>query len=227
MLDLRKLMVSCTLVVALLMAGCGKKKNKIDTKKHATNENSLTQKMAQADIPLVDNEIEDFFEDSSEFAFADDNLDTTKVAQSEIDNSLLSETSVDDENTFVAWNEEEVQNLNFKTVQFDLNKNEIRSDQVQALNVDIEAAKTVVAEGKTVVVQGHACQMGSPSYNIPLSERRADVIKKEMVKNGVPEEKVKTIGYGQEMPIVWSEKTDKQELVKELAPNRRAEITIG
>ncbi|MBU4269723.1 OmpA family protein [Candidatus Dependentiae bacterium] len=226
MLNLHKIMISCTLVLALLMVGCGKKSNKNDNKKVALNENSLTQKMAEADIPVVDNEIEDFFEDSSEFAFADENLDTTKVAQSEIDNSLLNENT-EDENAFVAWNEEEVQNLNFKTVQFDLNENRIREDQKHALTEDVQAAKLAVAEGKTVVVQGHACQMGSPSYNIPLSERRADVIKKEMVKSGVPEEKVKTVGYGQEMPIVWSEKTDKQELIKELAPNRRAEITVS
>ncbi len=58
-----------------------------------------------------------------------------------------------------------------------------------------------------------------------MSERRAQVIKKEMIENGIPSDKIKTIGYGQEIPVVLADTQDKQELVKVLAPNRRAEIS--
>ncbi|KKP24278.1 MAG: Outer membrane lipoprotein, OmpA/SmpA/OmlA family [candidate division TM6 bacterium GW2011_GWF2_28_16] len=231
MIKFRDLAVACSLVFALLMSGCGKKKDKVEQKKIALNNVGSNQKMASAVIPVASEEIEDFFvEDASTLAFADDDViseDSAKLSQIDIDKSLVGENAQEDESSFVAWNEEEVQELNFKTVHFDFDKNDIRNDQVELVKQDIDAAKTAIAEGKTVVVQGHTCAIGSPSYNIALSERRADVIKKEMINNGVPAENIKAIGYGPEVPVVWSEKVDKQELIKELAPNRRVEITVS
>jgi len=46
-----------------------------------------------------------------------------------------------------------------------------------------------------------------------------------MVKGGVPEGKVKIIGCGSECPVVLSDNSDKEEKIKELAPNRRADIS--
>lgn len=224
------------------MAGCGKKKEK--TKKVAFGDS--IEELANSEIPVLDEELENSFEDEDfedddaveEFAFLEDDFDDNDFDDNEFDSDkneafadeddLFDEDEFEDEDSFVAWNdEEEIEEINFKTVQFDLNGNSIREDQSDFVKENIEAAKNAVAEGKTIIVQGHACQLGSPSYNIPLSEKRAEVIKQEMVKNGIPEDKIKTIGYGQEMPIVWSEKTDKQALINELAPNRRAEITVG
>lgn len=229
-MDLRKLLVSCSLVLALLMAGCGKKRRNGDnTVAFGETESSV---LAESNIPVLDEEVEDFFEDDdaiSDFAFMDEDFeeDLVDLDEKEIDEDLFAEAEFDDEDSFVAWDEEEVPEINFKTVQFDLNQNNIKKDQQEFLKENIQAAKAAIAEGKTIVVKGHSCQLGSPSYNIPLSERRAKAIKTEMVKNGIPSDKIKTIGIGQEMPVVWSEKTDKVELIKELAPNRRAEIVIG
>ena len=108
-----------------------------------------------------------------------------------------------------------------------MNKNEIRKDQVAKIEQDSEVAKTAVEKGKKVVVQGHCCQLGSYSYNMALSQRRADTIKKEMVKRGVDEDSIKTVGYGSEMPLVWSDKTDRKSLIDELAVNRRAEVVVN
>ncbi|MFH1461485.1 MAG: OmpA family protein [bacterium] len=237
MIDLRKILVSCSLVLALLMVGCGKKRTKRDNKKVAFGSAETYNTLAESTIPVLDEEIDDFFKDDDaieEFAFLDDDFDdedfdfedSEKLADNFIDNDLFDENEFE-EDMFVAWEDEKIEEINFKTVQFDLNKDNIKKDQSDFLKENIKVAKTAVAEGKTVVVQGHCCQLGSPSYNIPLSEKRAETIKKEMVKNGVPADKIKTIGYGQEMPLVWSEKIDKVELINELAPNRRAEITIG
>ena len=232
MMDLRKILVSCSLVLALLIVGCGKKRRNGNNDTVAFGEIESSQMLAESNIPVLDEEIENFFEDDdaiSEFAFIDDDFedDLVDIDENLIDEDLFAEAEFEDEDSFVAWNEEEIQEINFKTVQFDLNKSSINKDQQEFLKENIQAAKAAVAEGKTVVVQGHCCQFGSPSYNIPLSERRAKAIKTEMVKNGVPADKIKTIGAGQEMPLVWSENTDKQELIKELSPNRRAEIVIG
>lgn len=229
MLDLRKLLLSCSLVLALLMVGCGKKNDSKKNKEMAFGDTESSYTLAESIID--DNEIENFFDDEDaieEFAFADDfeDEDLIDFDQEELDDSLFVENELE-EDSFVAWDEEEIKELNFKTVQFDINKNGIKDDQEDFLKENIQTAKIAIEEGKTVVVQGHACQLGSPSFNMPLSQRRADAIKLEMVKNGLPEDKIKTIGYGQEVPLVWTDTTDKQELVKELAPNRRVEITVG
>ncbi|MBD3273558.1 OmpA family protein [Candidatus Dependentiae bacterium] len=237
MMGLRNFLVASSLVLALLISGCGKKKCKRD-EKVAFGEIESSETLAESKIPVLEEEIEDFFEDDesiSEFAFVDDDLededladlDDAKLAENAIEEDLFDEDEFEDEDSFVAWDEEEVEELNFKTVQFDINKNDITQEQKELVKENIQAAKDAVANGKTVIVQGHCCQLGSASYNIPLSERRAEAIKAEMVRNGIPEDKIRTIGYGQEMPVVWSEKTEKKELVKELAPNRRAEITVG
>lgn len=242
MIDLRKHLVACSLVLALLMAGCGKKRHK-NNEKVALGENDSIQQtttLAESEIPVLEEELEDFFDDDddesvSEFAFVDDDFEDDLVE--DIDNEMLAENEMEDifdedefeeEDSFVSWDEEEdLEEVNFKTVQFDINKNEITPEQEEILREDIEAAREAISKGKDVVIQGHCCQLGSPSYNLPLSERRAKAIKAEMVRQGLPEDKIQTIGCGQEMPVVWSEKTDKKSLVKELAPNRRAEITIG
>lgn len=115
----------------------------------------------------------------------------------------------------------------FKTVCFDINKNDIRADQKNIVDEDIKLTQQAVKEGKDVVVQGHCCQLGPDSYNLVLSQRRAEAIKKEMIRKGVDANHIKTVGCGNEMPVVWSDAKDKKQLVQELAPNRRAEILVN
>lgn len=54
-----------------------------------------------------------------------------------------------------------------------------------------------------VVVEGHACAMGSDSYNFELSDRRADTIERWLMRNyGVAPEKLLTVGWGERRPKV-------------------------
>jgi outer membrane protein OmpA-like peptidoglycan-associated protein len=48
-----------------------------------------------------------------------------------------------------------------------------------------------------------------------------------MAQAGLPGDKIKTVGFGFEMPLVWSDKKDRSELIQELAQNRRAEFAIN
>ena len=143
-----------------------------------------------------------------------------KVLKQELSIPLIDENESDHQ--LLAFNENE--NLNFKRVQFDFNLNDIRKDQKKVVKEDCKLAKKVSAEGKNIVVHGHTCQMGAASFNLALSQKRAEAVKKEMAKNGIPEENIKTVGYGFESPLVWSDKTERLAKIKELAPNRRAEV---
>jgi len=254
-MDMRKSLVLFSLVLVLLLPACSKKKKQEDTKK-SKGYFSLSdvevdqQKLASSQIPVVE-EVDDFFDEDnvSGFAFVDEDLsenqeglkdlfeveeqetsDAEKVVSLDENNGFVTKELVDDDEVGVTWKEEEEteqDDFSFKTVYFDLNGNEIRKDQKTSLKENIEKAKAAADEGRKIVVQGHCCQLGSPGYNIPLSERRANAIKKEMVKNGVPENSIKIVGCGQEMPVVWSDNPNKEEKIKELTENRRSEILIG
>jgi peptidoglycan-associated lipoprotein len=54
----------------------------------------------------------------------------------------------------------------------------------------------------TITVEGHCDDRGTREYNLALGERRAAAAKKVLVALGVPANRVSTISYGKERPIV-------------------------
>lgn len=51
--------------------------------------------------------------------------------------------------------------------------------------------------GAQVTVEGFADPAGSSDYNLSLSRRRADAVKGYLVGKGLPDETLKTVGYGE------------------------------
>jgi outer membrane protein OmpA-like peptidoglycan-associated protein len=66
-----------------------------------------------------------------------------------------------------------------------------------------------------IEVGGHTDTRGSDEYNLRLSEQRAQAVKNELIRNGVMEQRIKAVGYGESRPIS-----------SDHAMNRRVEITI-
>ena len=227
------------MMLAVLISGCGKKQKKIQPKSKAISKTCPVKKKNKS---LVLKDTEDFFDNDtvSNFAFVDDEneqkqkVDTSiKKDKTEKNDLALAQNDSyeeDAELNDVACDDNDEQHSTgtaFKAVHFDLNHNKIRSDQKKLVAEDCKIAKEASEKGKKLVVHGHCCQLGSHSYNMALSQQRAEAIKREMVSNGIAEKDIKTVGYGSEMPLVWSEKSDRSVLVRELAPNRRAEIMIN
>ncbi len=67
----------------------------------------------------------------------------------------------------------------------------------------------------TVAVNGYTSTVGDESYNLDLSQRRADTVKALMVDAGVPESQITAVGMGEDATY----ETDEQ--------NRRVEIVLG
>jgi outer membrane protein OmpA-like peptidoglycan-associated protein len=192
------------MIASLCLFGCGKEKK-------ADKKGKKDMKVAEATIPVYEFSSEDaVFTDESSYAFADDVTDPMDYSAEEFT---------------VAWEDApEAQQEEFKTVLFDFDKAAPRADQKENLSYDIQLAKTAAEEGKKLVVHGHCDAIGSASYNLALSEKRASTIKTEMVQAGVPAEKIDVVGFGQECPLVWTDAQAREEKIKDLAPNRRAEI---
>lgn len=101
---------------------------------------------------------------------------------------------------------------------FGFNKSNLTAD---AQKVVAEAAATAVQlNAGQVVVIGHADTVGSPKYNIELSERRAETVRDELIRQGVNGERIATSGRGESDPMVPT-----GDNVRE-PQNRRASITI-
>jgi len=73
-----------------------------------------------------------------------------------------------------------------------------------------------------VVVEGHADDRGSDEYNRALAERRALAVKEYLTTLGVQADRLRTLSYGEERPVVPDATNETQH-----AKNRRAEFLIG
>ena len=56
-------------------------------------------------------------------------------------------------------------------------------------------------EGK-IQIEGHTCDIGTTEYNLALGERRANSAKKYLERLGISPNRISTISYGEERPMV-------------------------
>lgn len=71
-----------------------------------------------------------------------------------------------------------------------------------------------------VEISGHTDNLGSHAYNVNLSQRRAEAVKKHLVRAGIDESRITVAGYGPDKPIVDNKTRANRSL------NRRTEFTI-
>jgi len=57
-------------------------------------------------------------------------------------------------------------------------------------------------QSTTVIVKGHTDDRGSESYNMQLSQRRADAVKNALAQAGVNPARIQAMGYGESQPLV-------------------------
>ncbi len=85
-----------------------------------------------------------------------------------------------------------------------------------------EIAKALMSEGLKnckIAIEGHTDSVGSEAYNMDLSLRRAESVKKYLVQHyGIPEDRLITRGYGETRPVASND------TVWGRAQNRRVEL---
>ncbi len=91
-------------------------------------------------------------------------------------------------------------------------------------NVIVEVKKQLQGQGQKgfkFVVSGHTDSSGNASKNKELSQRRAQVMVKQLVANGVDQADIEAIGMGSERMLVKPDNTPAKK-----AKNRRYEVQV-
>lgn len=109
---------------------------------------------------------------------------------------------------------------------FEFDRYAVRKGGNKSLREFVDALKQM--QWGHILVVGHTDRLGSDKYNLRLSERRAQTVRKELIKLGLDGKKIKAIGKGKSEPITKDCVGDKRSkaLIECLQPDRRVEIFV-
>lgn len=106
-------------------------------------------------------------------------------------------------------------------VYFDYDKFNIKSDMASVIMNNAKLLNQDGAKNFKVKVEGNCDEWGTGEYNDALGQKRADAVKKALVKGGVSADRIETVTYGKTNPVCM-EKTQACD-----AKNRRAELKLS
>ena len=85
-------------------------------------------------------------------------------------------------------------------VYFGLNQYNISNESANVLNLQADWLKS--DDQITIIVEGRCDERGTREYNLALGERRANAVKQYLIKQGIDANRIRTISYGKEKPVV-------------------------
>jgi OOP family OmpA-OmpF porin len=103
---------------------------------------------------------------------------------------------------------------------FDFDRSVIKREFIPHLQ---QAARVLINNPQipVVVIMGHTDYVGTDEYNYGLGLRRADAVRNELIRNGVPPERLVTNSSGEREPIADNSTS------RGRARNRRVEIHVS
>lgn len=107
-------------------------------------------------------------------------------------------------------------------VYFSLDKATLTADARKIVEANAQAIKSAGAlTSYRVIIEGNCDDRGTTSYNIVLGQKRADELKANYVRLGIPAANIDTVSYGEEKPVC----TDATQSC--WAKNRRADTLLS
>ena len=108
---------------------------------------------------------------------------------------------------------------------FDFNKDTLTAQGKQV--IDSVASQLKSTGAKEVKVAGYTDRLGSDTYNLDLSQRRANTVKARLTEDGV-NALITAVGYGKNPQVQACDGIPHGQALKDcLRPNRRVEITAS
>ncbi|WBL42990.1 OmpA family protein [Algoriphagus halophytocola] len=109
------------------------------------------------------------------------------------------------------------------TIYFDFDKSMLRS--VHKKELERTAIMLKKMPNLMLYIEGHTDQRGSEEYNQPLSERRAEAVKRYLLDRGVEEGRMEETWFGETRPVNDCNELTCTEAMHQL--NRRTELRVG
>jgi peptidoglycan-associated lipoprotein len=106
-----------------------------------------------------------------------------------------------------------------QTVFFDYDTSKLSGSEKEKLSGNVQWMKK--NSSAKLAIEGHCDQRGSNEYNLSLGERRANTIKQMMQSMGVSANRLTTVSFGEEKPLVQGETEEA------MMKNRRANFVPG
>jgi OOP family OmpA-OmpF porin len=109
--------------------------------------------------------------------------------------------------------------LKFEDVYFDFDRSTLRPEALRLL--DDAVTKLQASPGRSMVIEGHTCNIGTAEYNLALGERRATSVRDYLISRGVPAARLQVRSYGEERPRHDNAREETRRL------NRRAALVVS
>lgn len=107
----------------------------------------------------------------------------------------------------------------FDNILFESGKTRLRTDDI--FDIIERAIDIMYADKQTeVVLSGHTDAEGDEYQNMVLSQARIEVVRKYMINQGIDEKRIRSVAYGETMPLENNTTSEGKQL------NRRVEINI-
>lgn len=87
----------------------------------------------------------------------------------------------------------------FRTIYFDFDKYNLRSDAKRDLNHNVEVMQK--HSDWNVLIEGHCDERGTVEYNLALGEKRARAARDYLISMGIDAARIEIISYGKERPV--------------------------
>jgi outer membrane protein OmpA-like peptidoglycan-associated protein len=110
--------------------------------------------------------------------------------------------------------------LSSEELNFGSNQANVSPEAIAQLKTNFPFTPETDASTQTITVTGYSDSMGSESYNVTLSKKRADAMKKALVELGWSPDKIVTVGKGEANPIADNKTPEGR------AKNRRVEFLV-
>jgi len=192
-------------MLLLFLVGCGDEKKSV-IPLVSENENEASENQLLNENNSEKNEIDTTPITKTTISSIESNNSQNLSAQN--NDEVLGEEKADDKDKPTLIDEDiNYINTQFESIFFDYDRYSIKEDMLPIIEKNIKLMNAKQLIGKTIVIEGNCDEWGTDEYNYALGLKRAQIIKEAFIAEGIDENRIKVVTFGESNPICL-EQTD-------------------